>query len=121
MMDWTLKPWGRMRTILRNPAVEVVEAEIEAGGYCSLHYHNDKANAFLVISGCLKLKLYRDGELHATHLLTRESMPFEVPAGVPHQFEATEETRLFEVYRPVADFPIRGDDIVRLSEGGMRR
>jgi quercetin dioxygenase-like cupin family protein len=121
MMDWTPKLWGRMRTVLRDDRLEISEAEIEAGGYSSIHRHNCKTNTFIVVSGRLMVKEFSQGVVLSERVLTPVDDPFQVPAGIKHQFEALEPTRIIEIYRAVAGYCVLADDIARFSEGGLRK
>lgn len=121
MIDWTPKTWGRMRTLLRDAGIEIVEAEIEAGGYCSRHLHHCKTNTFVVVSGRLLLLEFGGSVPFTDKILTSADSPLQVPAGIKHQFEALEATRLIEIYRPIEGYALLADDIARFSEGGLRK
>lgn len=124
------KPWGETRCVFRDATHEVWHATIFPGGFSSRHFHTHKDNRFYVVSGRLKVHVF-DGPLCTfkapvpvsampptkTHDLgAGDSLTIE--AGVWHQFDATLATcpvQLVEVYRA----GLRGEDIVRLDQGGM--
>jgi mannose-6-phosphate isomerase-like protein (cupin superfamily) len=125
---WMKKTWGRCRTLFRDCHVEIVEAEIVAGGYSSNHKHLDKDNAFHVIEGELEIQLYPATLKPQKFVLLPKVHPVEmsvltIPPHVPHKFTALQATRLIEIYRACHGVPLRaGDgDIVRFSEGGVRK
>ena len=127
--DWKEKFWGRMRTIYWDDQVEIIECEIEAGGFSSVHKHLDKDNSFIVLSGELEVSLYPSSLRPQKHRLTPQisttmddSMLTVVPC-VPHKFMALQKTRLIEIYRAHHGKPLRpGEgDICRSSDGGIRK
>jgi mannose-6-phosphate isomerase-like protein (cupin superfamily) len=127
MSDWQPKAWGRCRTLYCDEQVEVVEAEIVAGGYSSAHKHLDKDNTFIVLSGEIEVLLYPASLRPQSHVLrpsldALREQTLTVQPHVPHKFVALQATRLIEVYRAFHGKPLRpGDgDICRFSEGGVR-
>jgi quercetin dioxygenase-like cupin family protein len=73
------------------------EIQFKEGGVCSEHLHAHRYNAFYVISGCLRLRVWNNEERPDIIDL----MPTQtaiVPPGVYHQFEAITAGRAIEVY-----------------------
>ncbi len=88
--------------------------KIEAGGFCSEHRHERKANLFYVLAGRLMIRQWRNGEADLTTLESGESL--KIPIGVWHQFEAESPTIALEIYEAA---PVE-EDIIRRSIGGRR-
>jgi len=115
------KPWGETRCVFRDDTHEVWHATIFPGGFSSRHFHTHKDNLFYVVSGRLKVHVFASqpdpGTPTTTHDLGAGDC-LTIEAGVWHQFDATLATcpvQLVEVYRA----GLRGEDIVRLDQGGM--
>lgn len=108
------KPWGRSTSLTREPMVHSDIIKVEAGGFCSIHRHNGKANVFHVLKGMLVVRQL--AVLNASPYC-RAIGPGEsrtVPAGVWHQFWCPEETFCIEVYLPHVDgLVLDADDIER--------
>lgn len=109
------KFWGTTQCIYSGPYSEDHFLIINSGGYCSKHCHEHKWNRFFLISGRLKVIIYReDGKEDSTIL---EPGHFtDVPPGAYHKFEALEECYCLEVYW-VDNIDIH--DIERVSTGGL--
>ena len=109
------KAWGQTTQLIRRENFEVHRIVIEAGGYCSKHYHNAKYNSFYVESGQLDIHVYNeDSELEDVTRLGPGDMT-SVSPGRLHMFEAMEKTIAYEIY-----WAEISDDIVRQSYGGIR-
>lgn len=104
MDRFTIKKWGRCRTIFRDDEVEIVECEIRAGESSSIHRHMRKDNSFLVLAGELELATCADTPFPNKFKLVAEGPAggaMLVPPEVWHQFKAVTDVRLLEVYRAV--------------------
>lgn len=113
------KVWGSSKTLLKTPFVEVHLIEVLPGGYCSLHSHRHRWNAFAVISGSLQIACKTDYDLvEVTDLKIGEACT--VAPGTPHQFRCSDERGAvaFEIYYPE---PVSGSDIQREGKGGRKR
>jgi len=85
----------------------------QKGYQCSRHYHYHKWNRFLVVTGRLKVTVYRqDGTADETIL--EPSQITDVPPGVEHRFEVMENSFAMEFYW----VGLEAGDIVRIDEGG---
>lgn len=116
------KIWGTSKVIYRDDRSEIVEITVKAGGFCSRHYHKNKDNLFLVTSGALRVDQFGfRGQSKWLYACGGGSGPLLVPAGVTHQFTAETDVVAWEVYRAIGGRVIDPADIVRLSEGGIRR
>lgn len=120
------KAWGTSRELYADDKIEVVEIDIQRGGFSSRHKHLGKCNLFWVLSGELKVTLYhpRTGEKQYEKIVTPKVLPFSVLPGVWHEFEALEPTVCHEVYQAMRGGKIGAGelDIVRAagSVGGVR-
>lgn len=85
-------------------------------GYCSWHYHQQRANAFKVLSGIIDVAVLYGPRLEV-HRLSAD-MVLRVPSLVVHQFRVVESGVMIEEYVADRGGDVREDDIVRLMEGG---
>lgn len=112
------KPWGHTRCVYRDMTHEIWHASIKAGGFSSRHYHDRKPNLFYVGAGTLLVHVYNNDK--ATIPLDTYTLgPGErvvIDDGVWHQFEAVTPVELVEVYWVY----LKGEDIVRADEGGLK-
>lgn len=115
-MEWVDKVWGKTRELIDSPFYSRHELEVVAGGYCSLHFHRDRANRFYVKSGAIEI-VEMFGPFSARTRLGPENT-YDVPSLVPHMFIVLENGLVFEEYYPDRGGKVRRDDIVRLIEGG---
>jgi mannose-6-phosphate isomerase-like protein (cupin superfamily) len=113
-----IKGWGVTEEIYRDKHLLIARIQVEAGGYCSIHYHRQRDNLFVVHAGTLIVHVFDSGPPKSVRLNAGDQL--RVPAGIAHQFEAATVVRCDEVYTPVAGATIDADDIVRFSQGGMR-
>jgi quercetin dioxygenase-like cupin family protein len=105
------KIWGNCYKILRLDNAEIDLLYLEKDSVCSKHYHNEKRNLFLLISG--KVNIVTD--LGTKELVINE--PFEVDTNCTHRFDALEDSILLEIAY-VENGKIDKDDIVREIQGG---
>lgn len=123
---WNEKSWGRCRTIYRDAQVEIVEAEIVAGGFSSVHKHLAKDNTFIVVEGELEISLYPASLRPTKYILTSSTSPLEphsltVDPFIPHKFLALQACRVIEIYRAKFGKVVDPEDICRFGEGGVRK
>ncbi len=107
------KNWGSTAEIIKNPFVEIHRIEVKKGGTCSIHIHSFKINAFIVESGKLLIKQFRDNGIIDETILSAGDI-LECLPNEQHQFIALEETVAYEAYYPIS---IGGVDITRYSVG----
>lgn len=108
------KFWGNTQCVFCGPHSEVHYLQINNGGYCSEHQHEHKWNRFFLISGRLRVIIYREDGQDVTTL--KAGQYTDVPPGVYHKFEAEEESTCLEVYWTDNLNPA---DIVRRTTGGI--
>jgi mannose-6-phosphate isomerase-like protein (cupin superfamily) len=108
------KVWGTTQLVFAFNSTEAHYIQCVAGGYCSRHKHEHKWNRFLVLSGALTVRIFRDGGgVDETELTAGQTT--DVPPGVEHQFEADEPTTAVEFYW----VPLEPLDIERITLGGL--
>ena len=109
------KVWGTTEPLIINSSLEIHRIKIYRGGYCSLHKHQAKANAFYVITGQLVIERHKkDNKLIDKTTLTKGEFTV-VPAGEEHKFKAEKETEALEIYWS----SLNPDDIIRANVGGL--
>jgi len=108
------KVWGHTKEIIKGSAFEVHRIEINKGGFCSLHKHNHKNNAFFVESGIVEVEVHKNDYdlVDKTKLIVGEMVI--VKAGENHRFKGIEDSIVYEIYW-LDDI---NDDIVRIEVGG---
>jgi dTDP-4-dehydrorhamnose 3,5-epimerase-like enzyme len=117
------KCWGEVRHIFDGP-VSVSLLRVEAGTFCSTHYHRKRWNRFFVVSGRVCLRFFASIEPgsnypETTHILILSAGEFfSVPPMQTHSFEVLESGRIVETYWTEDDSPAEYGDIVRFNVGG---
>ena len=108
------KIWGNTREIFNKNNVEIHRVDIKPGGYCSKHKHTAKFNMFLIETGELVVRIWKNDYdlVDSTYLLKGEQTV--VKPGEYHQFEAQTHVVAYEIYWTELD----QSDIVRESVGG---
>lgn len=109
------KIWGETEKIFNNGIISVHHLKIKKGGFSSAHSHKFKSNIFFIISGNLKLTIWHDsGTQDSTVIWPGESS--EILPGICHKFEALTDVECLEIY----ETKLRGEDIERKTEGGLK-
>lgn len=112
------KIWGETTEFFRFATSSGHHLSIKAGGYCSIHKHAHKYNLFYVMSGKLKVTIWRDEDRGLKdETILGEGQTTAVPPDFFHKFEALEDTECIEVYHVLLNEP----DIERKSVGGYKR
>ena len=118
-MNKSGKSWGETINLLSLPGFEVHRIVVEPRGFCSRHHHKTKFNAFMVESGHLEVRVWKDsGLIDLTELFDQDVLV--VPPGEDHQFlnpDPVGNAVVYEVYWS----QMNPDDIVRKSKGGIRK
>lgn len=115
-MDTQTKVWGTTKELVDSPFYSRHELQIVEGGYCSLHYHIDRANRFIIASGEIEIIEFY-GPLIKRIRLGPQNV-YDVPSLIPHLFAVHRSGTIYEEYYPDRGGTVRRDDIVRLVEGG---
>jgi len=105
------KIWGLRRRILLTNTSEIDLLYIKKMCFCSKHYHFDKINKFIVVSGKIKI----ESEYGEVVLKPNES--FEVHPPLKHRFSALEDSIMIECAY-VEKGNINANDIKREIQGG---
>ena len=128
---WEDKCWGRVLHCFANEQASVSYLEVLDGYQCSIHYHKERANTFVVVSGIIVVEEWWDHVAHTkfdgdelaihkcevvTTLLPGHS--HTVPSRRTHRFKVMESGSLIEVYFPDNGGKVDIEDIIRLNEGG---
>lgn len=113
---WTSKAWGRTRPIYDSDVFCGHELDVEQGGYSSVHYHQHRANKFIVDSGVIAVVVFW-GWRSESVMLTK-GQDFTLPSLVVHQFQVYQSGRVREEYWADRGGKVSQQDIIRLSEGG---
>jgi mannose-6-phosphate isomerase-like protein (cupin superfamily) len=116
---WEEKVWGLTRCLIQSPHFSLHELKVEAGGYCSFHYHQDRANRFVIKSGVVRVVWCHGWRLHCQRLAEGHSCI--VHSLVPHQFQILESGDVFEEYFPDRGGVVHNHDIIRLTKGGITK
>ena len=117
MTEWTDKCWGQTRETVDSPYYSRHELKINAGGYCSLHYHEERANRFIVTSGLVEIIEMFGPSVRRTVLGPDNT--YEVASLVPHLFAVRKTGEMIEEYFADRGGTVRRNDIIRIVEGGL--
>lgn len=111
------KQWGHTSPIFEHNNCQCYYIMVKKGGYCSRHSHRHKFNRFVVLSGRLKVSIFREyaGKIVEDVTIIEAGQITDVPPGVEHQFEGIENTTALEFYWVELD----PDDITRSTVGGL--
>lgn len=109
------KIWGITELKLGTHNLEVHRIEVNKGGYCSLHKHLTKFNAFIVEKGTLEIQVHKEYGLVDTTILNKGDV-LSVAPGQDHMFIARSDVIAFEIYWSQMD----PNDIVRKNSGGKK-
>ena len=110
------KDWGYTTEFFRNAMVSAHHLEIKKGGFCSEHIHEHKYNLFYVISGKLKITIWRENDVKDETILTKGQFSAVSPSFY-HKFEGLEKTECVEIYQVLLNEP----DIKRRTQGGPKK
>ena len=114
--NWEEKCWGKTRNILSSDFYSKHELQVVAGGYCSLHYHQNRANRFIVKTGSIDVIEFF-GPTHRKITLGPDNT-YDVPSLVPHLFVVRRDGLVIEEYFSDRGGKVVVNDIVRIVEGG---
>ena len=110
------KVWGFTQEIFAKANFEIHRIEINKGGFCSTHKHNNKFNAFFMEEGDLKIIIHQqDYDLVDETVISQGGMTTVKP-GLYHSFEALTDCVCYEIYWT----ELNHNDIERKSVGGTK-
>lgn len=108
------KCWGYTDSIEENSFCELHRLETFAGSYCSKHLHKYKSNLFFVEKGKILVRVWQLGpDKDPDETILETGMTTKVPPGLYHQFEAIDDSIVYELYFPQGI----SHDIERLNIG----
>jgi len=114
---WVTKVWGSTRCIYESSKFSGHELKVKKGGYCSVHWHDDRANDFIVESGVIAVVTFYGWKIR--RVILTKGKHFTVVSSVPHQFQVLQDGTIREEYWSDCGGDVEHDDITRLTEGGM--
>ena len=117
-IKWQEKVWGKTLCEVFTDNYARHRLKVDAGGFCSFHYHFNRANRFIVSSGVVRIVWCFGWEVHYSVLHANSSMV--VNSMLPHQFQVLKTGSMVEEYWPdrTGTKIIDIDDIIRLTHGG---
>jgi len=117
MEGYERKAWGWTKPVVVKDVFQEHNLVVEAGGYCSVHWHEHRANKFIVHSGRIAVVVF-NGWTWKRRVLTSGDI-MNVPSKVVHRFEVYQDGKVTEEYWPDrSETTISTDDIVRIVVGG---
>ena len=113
------KVWGSVIHAFASPHASVSCLEVNKGFRCSTHRHLDRANQFILLSGCVVIEQWIDGLDKRPHrsILIPGSI-LTVPSWLYHRFRVWQSGQIIEVYWPDHGGSVRPEDIDRNDTGG---
>ncbi len=109
------KLWGQERIIVNNDKYCGKVLMVNPGYQCSLHYHYDKDETFLVIHGQVVLETMRHEGMILEEEILEMGDVFHLPANTPHRFRAQNVTGAPAVFIEFST-PHSDEDVIRLEE-----
>jgi len=110
------KVWGWTYPIFNILGVEIDRIHVTKGGYCSVHKHEYRFNAFFVFNGSLEIDTWKnDYDLCDKTILEKDQFTIVKP-GEYHRFFAQSDVDALEIYWTN---PASSSDIIRQLSGGI--
>lgn len=106
-MNKTGKIWGVTSEIFTNDSTSIHRIEINKNQKCSKHFHEHKYNMFFVETG--KIIVYRWEQDAVISSLLKSEESLIISPKIWHQFEALEDSIVYEIYYIKLD----NNDIIR--------
>lgn len=112
-MDYSniFKVWGTRKRLLLTDTCEIDLLHLHANSFCSTHYHKNKINKFVLLSGKIRL------ETEYGYIILESYQEFEVRPPLIHRFFAIKHSDMIELAY-VEKGKINPKDIIRLKQGG---
>jgi len=98
------KPWGREEWLVVGERIVMKKLVVSSGHRLSLQYHEQKEEAWLLLSGRARVR-YAEAEEELG-----SGAVVHVPPGTVHRIEAVEDVVFLEVSTPELDDVVRIDD-----------
>lgn len=115
---WEDKAWGRVIHPLSSRSIGISCLEVTKGHQSSRHYHVEKANSFVVVSGSLLIIEWNKQNVPTSRVLT-SGQSYTVRAGVDHRFCVLKSGVVVEYYSVTNGGHVRQDDICRVDVSGV--
>lgn len=90
------KIWGHTSEIFTNNSVSIHRIKINAGSFCSRHYHQYRYNKFFVESG--NIIVYRWDKDLKTETVLSCGESIDIPPNIDHQFLGLVDSIVYEIY-----------------------
>jgi mannose-6-phosphate isomerase-like protein (cupin superfamily) len=116
----TSKTWGSSTRVFYDGRLQVEKIRIKAGGYSSIHLHDDKVNQFCVVEGTLTVNIFDETNEVVDVYTLGPTDTCAIDARVRHQFLAETDVSGYEMYWPSGTNSVRPDDIERFTTNGIR-
>jgi|GEM_PF-282484 len=116
MGEWVQKCWGKTKELVNSPFYSKYELQIVANSFCSMHFHKERANRFIVVSGLVEV-IEMFGPTVKKTLLGPDNT-YDVASLVPHMFVVYKDGVMIEEYFADRGGEVRRNDITRIVEGG---
>jgi hypothetical protein len=110
------KRWGfTISTAISDRPIHVAYAQMKAGEFSSVHYHEFLYNRFFLITGRLLIEVFRGEAIEKVEVLPLQTLDIE--PGQLHRMAAIENCQLIEIYwaEDSAATP-NFEDIVRMED-----
>ena len=115
--DGEEKIWGTTRVVFSANRYSKHYLVVKANSYCSLHYHESRANDFELIKGKVEVISFYGPQIKKSVLTAGNKLT--IPSLVPHIFFAHEDSIMTEEYHADRGHnAIHESDIVRIMNGG---
>jgi len=108
------KIWGQTNLVFSNCNTEIQYMQCKKGKQCSKHCHQHKSNMFYVISGVIKILVWKNDYDLCDETVLYPGDRMVVKPGEYHQFQVLSDAEVLEVYW----VDLKLDDIVRETCGG---
>lgn len=112
---WQDKVWGRTKLTEGSGVASSHELHLMQGGYCSIHWHEQRDNHFRVLSGEVAVVQFRSFYMR-TKILTPEANYALVMSRVPHMFLVLKPGTMIETYSVLPGDQFSLDDIIRVAD-----
>jgi quercetin dioxygenase-like cupin family protein len=91
------------RQVLHGDSMTLARLELKAGAFVPLHNHANEQIS-MIMSGALRF------ELGDQEVIVRAGEMLRIPGGVPHSALALEDSVAVDLFSPVREDWVRGDD-----------
>ena len=111
------KEWGSEYVLPSNGYTTKI-MEIKPGFKCSLHFHRNKNETFILVQGQLHIEFYKPDSTKHTHLLTKPLSSLILPQCTPHTFSVPKDQEGPSIFLESSTEDDRNDNY-RLTKSGM--